>query len=285
MKPSSSGKSLQDAAQELDADEDALYGILKEFWASGLADDIDRANVPSMNSVFPTGAGTAKAREIATASTNAGKRRLALRNGIVDWLSSVGEPSGLSDFVDDPRASFFGVPYTQDELSAAAEYLQDKEMVKGYAAWGGEILRPSLTSDGIDCADSYSADVQSYLNRSQTVANNTNVTVHGSTGVNIAANSNYVNQSVGISQETVNKIKKIVDSFQQARPLLELDAENDTKLTQVVADIQAEVDRPVPDTNKLKGFLQTLHSIGVGAAGDALGSVLGDAVMAVMGSF
>jgi hypothetical protein len=63
-----------------------------------------------MNSVFLTGAGSATAREIATASKNGGKRGIAIRNGIVDWLSSVGEPSALSDFLKDPRAAYFTSP-------------------------------------------------------------------------------------------------------------------------------------------------------------------------------
>lgn len=75
--PANSGHSLQDAAQVLGADADLLYGILKEFWDSGLARDTERTMVTVMNSVFLTGAGSATAREIATASKNGGKRRIA----------------------------------------------------------------------------------------------------------------------------------------------------------------------------------------------------------------
>jgi hypothetical protein len=170
-------------------------------------------------------------------------------------------------------------------VSAASVYLQDKEIIKGIGSWGGELLRPSLTSDGIDCADAHSSDIQAYLNRSQGLAGNIHVTVHGSTGVNIAANSQHVNQSVGISQKTVNDIQNLLGSFQQAREMLKLDTEQDAELTQVVDEITAEIDRPVPNGNKLKGFLQTLHSIGVNAAGSVLGSVLGEHALTVMNSF
>jgi hypothetical protein len=103
--------------------------------------------------------------------------------------------------------------------------------------------------------------------------------------VNIATHSQHVNQSVGISQENVNDIQNVVKSFQQARELLQLDAEQDAELTQVAEEITAEITRPVPDAGKLKSFLQTLHSIGVNAAGGAIGSVLGEHALTVMGSF
>lgn len=280
-----SGHSLEDAGKVLDAEPDVLYGILKEFWDSGLAKDTERANVPSMNSVFLTGEGSATARKVAAASNNGGKRRSAIRNGIVDWLSSVGEPSAISDFLNNSRASFFGEPYTPDEMSAAATYLADKGIVKGIGSWGGELLRPSLTSEGLDCADSYACDVQAYLNRSQGLGGNTHVTVTGSTAVNIAAHSQHVNQSVGISQDNINDIENVVRSFQQARELLQLDADQDAELTQVTKEITAEIASPAPDAGKLKGWLQALHSIGVNAAGGAIGSVLGEHALTVMSSF
>jgi hypothetical protein len=155
-----SGHSLGDAGKALDADADVLYGILKEFWDSGLAKDSERMMVPTMNSVFLTGEGSATARKIATASKDGGKRRSAMRNGIVDWLSSVGGASGLSDFLEDPRASFFGVPYSEDDVIAAGDYLKEKGIIKGFGTASGELVRPSLTSEGLDCADSYACDVQ-----------------------------------------------------------------------------------------------------------------------------
>lgn len=281
-----SGHSLEDAGKTLDADASVLYGILKEFWDSGLARDSERMMVPAMNSVFLTGAGSAAARKIATASKDGGKRRSAIRNGIVDWLSSVGEPSALSDFLEDSRASFFGVPYTQDEMSTAAKYLADKGIVKGIGAWGGELVRPSLTSEGLDCADSYDGNVQKYLQRGEQQAGHKTVNfIKNWQGVNIAAHSQHVNQSVGISQKNVNDIQNVAESFRQARELLKLDAEQDAELTQVAEEIAAEIARPAPDAGKLKGFLQTLHSIGVNAAGGAIGSVLAEHALTVMGSF
>jgi hypothetical protein len=282
--PSNGGRSLDDAWRVLGADPDTLYGILREFWESGLAKDTDRANVPTMNSVFLTGTGSAAAREIAAASRNVGKRRVGIRNAIVDWLNSVGEPAELSDFLGDPRGSFFGVSYTQNEMDAAEEYLLDKDIITGIKTSGG-LVRPKLTSYGLDCADGHSSDVQAYLNRSQALTGSTHVTVMGSTGVNVAANSTNVTQSMAVAQETINEIQKIVESFQQSRNLLGLDGENDSRLTVLSGEILEEIARPSPDKNKLKGFLESLHSIGVSGAGSALGSVLGQAALTLMGSF
>jgi hypothetical protein len=280
--PSNSGHTLDDAGQALGAAPDTLYGILREFWDSGLAKDTDRAHVPSVNSVFLTGTGSATAREIAVASNNVGKRRIAIRNGIVDWLNSEGGPSDLSAFLADPRGSFFGVPYSENEVEAAEDYLLDKKLITGFNTAGG-LIRPKLTSDGFDCADGHSSDVQAYVNRSQGLSS-THVTVTGSTGVNVAAHSSNVTQSIAVTQETINEIQKMVESFQQSRSLLGLDAENDSKLTVLSGEILDEIALPAPDKNKLKGFLESLHSIGVSGAGSALGSVLGQAALTLMSS-
>lgn len=279
-----SGHSLEDAGKALGPEPDVLYGILKQFWDSGFAKDTERANVPSLNSVFLTGEGSATARKIAAASNNGGKRRTAIRNGIVDWLSSVGEPYGLSDFLQDPRAAFFGVPYTEDELIAAGDYLHDKGIIKGIQTGSGEFVRPSLTSEGLDCADGHSSDVQAYLNRSQTLGGDTLISVSDSYGVNIANRSSHVSQSVGITREKINEIQQLVASYEQARMPLLLDAENDSRLTELSEEILEEISKPVPDKSKVKGFLESLHNIGVSGAGNALGSVLGQAALNLMGS-
>lgn len=280
--PSSSGQSLQDAGQALNADDDVLYRILQEFWDAGLAKDVDRANVPSMNSVFLTGAGSRASREISAARSNTAKRRMALRDGVVDWLDSGKNPAELADFLHDVRASFFGIPYTAEEVDAAGTYLLAKGIVTGRVNGGGDVLWPQLTSEGIDCAEGHSADVQAYLNRQHSMGGITTVTVSDSTGVNVAAGSSNVNQTLGISQEKINDIRQLVESFRQSRSLIGLDDQKNAELTELSSEILDEISRPAPDKNKLKGLLGSLQSIGVSGAGNALGSVLGQAALTLM---
>ena len=133
-----------------------------------------------------TPVGRAFADDLRASRSNKQHRRSACRNAMVDWLYSrdaVSPPGVVRDrMLQDQRGYFFAEPFTADDLDAAAAWLHRQGLVGGRMiaqAQGPVVLY--LTDTGVKCAEDFSSDTGTYLERQQ----------HRGSGptVNINANS------------------------------------------------------------------------------------------------
>lgn len=119
-----------------------------------------------------TPAGRAFVDELQAARSNKQRRRSACRDAMVDWLYSrdAVSPPGVdrARMLQDQQGYFFAEPFTEDDLDAAAAWLQRQGLVRGTMineAQGPVVLY--LTDTGVKCAEDFSSDTSAYLERQQ----------------------------------------------------------------------------------------------------------------------
>lgn len=146
------------------------------------------------------------------------RRTQQIRDDVLDWLYDIylsdGIAYGMSDFFKHDKAHFFGEPYTEKELLRATRWLKDEDYVKGIGAFGGELIRPELTTKAVKTIET-GKSVNDLLTSAG--VNVTEVHVQGSSGVNIAVDSSNVTQSNTLTQGQIEQVERMLG---QVRALL-----------------------------------------------------------------
>jgi hypothetical protein len=122
----------------------------------------------------PEGRAVSEALQAARGSRQ--RQRSACRDAMVDWLYSVDavSPPGVvrDAMLQDPRRnSYFGEPFSADDLDAAAAWLQRQGLAGGAMieqAQGPVVLY--LTDAGVRCAEEFGSNTEGYVRSQQHVA-------------------------------------------------------------------------------------------------------------------
>jgi hypothetical protein len=155
-------------------------------------------------------------------------------------------------FTGDGAPTFYGDPFTDLEIDEAFVYLRERNLVAGTAAWGGTLVRPRLTSDGVECAEDEEGDVRRFLTRSvpeSTVSpGQTHYYYFGSVGQ--AAFGQNIQQTLnqGMTPEQLR------ETFAAMRDVLaELPpSEEREDLTIVLQDLESEATSPEPNAKAVE---------------------------------
>ncbi|MDQ4490718.1 hypothetical protein RBS60_10965 [Sinomonas sp. ASV486] len=204
------------------------------------------------------------AREFQQLQTDPVRRYKEARDALLRWLYeanlSGSAPSGVQDFLLSPTSSYLGSQYTEDEVRRAADWLLEKGYIKGHRTYVGSLLRPSITSAGIDAVETVQSASAALTGAGITV-NNINVT--GSQGVNLSVASSHVNQSNTLTQNQVDEVAKVIDS---ARALLNsssmgISRDAEAEARGVVDDLDEEIQQESPRTGIIKGLVAKLADL------------------------
>lgn len=140
-----------------------------------------------------TAQGLATAEKADAARADPRLRAQALRQGMITWLADrengAAAPPDWRPFLYDPRSSFHGDLFSNDELVREAQYLAEHGLIRGLADQHDTNLGwtcPRLTAKGRDCNDDYGGNVAESLKpEPPTRATHINVATSPGTQINV----------------------------------------------------------------------------------------------------
>lgn len=212
-------------------------------------------------------------------TSNQPSRAWRIKRAVLRWIDDqgnkgAGSPSPTPESVA-AYANWDLEPISEDEIAAATEYLSEEGLIKGIGSWGGGVLRPKITSKGQLMVAS---GRELYEDPSSGTTYSSTVTVHGSSGVAVAANSNNVEQNVSVN--TAERANALADAIAAARDSI-ADPEAQEAAAELEREIRQEAAAQAPDRTRLAVLAREAMQKVATAAGTALGSGVIDAALAL----
>lgn len=237
--------------------------------AEGLANPPE-GMVASANSAWLTAAGRRLASGWDANRRSVRRRRSACRDAMLDWLYEVPQrPTDARGLLVDTRGWFFGQQFTDANVGEAVTHLHGIGLVEASTIAEGPPVQPFLSEEGKECVERYDSSVAAYLDRKR--GGGTNISVTGSQGVNVAADSAGAQQSVTITSNTRQQLVQIADALDATRPVLGLSTEDDERAQAIVLRLRDEAERDEGDPSKMQRLLQDVRTIAVSGSGSAAG--------------
>lgn len=145
-------------------------------------------------------------------------RRVELRDLFLRWIyaetqiNDVHMPA-VDDFLASD-ASYLGIPFTENDLDKALEWLKSNEYVSGVGSWGRALLRGTITAKGISVVERG----QSVMDSAESTSIVNNMTVHGP--ANIANQSPGTHQTIVQDSAWASQLLTHLEAVHQALPTL-----------------------------------------------------------------
>ncbi|WP_332603602.1 hypothetical protein [Arthrobacter sp. S2(2024)] len=234
------------------------------FWPTIEGIDSVRVDQPGIDAVV----------EFGELKRDSRRRTQEIRDAILNWLYDLylsdRHALAISEFLNSWRGNFLGLPYTEGELDRAVQWLRDEEYLDGHGTWGGELLRPNITTRGIRTIET-GQSVNKLLTSAGVTVNE--VHVQGSQGVNIAVASSNFTQSNTLSQEQIEQVEKILGSVRAmlSPGVLGVTDEVAAQGSVVAVEIEQELQSPTPGAGRVKALLFKLAELA--ATGTIQGTV------------
>jgi hypothetical protein len=199
------------------------------------------------------------------------RRNLAARDAVVRWLYARPghEASGVEPMTADPGYLYEAEPFTITDLNAALTYLVNAGLVAGVAAFGAPVVRPRLTSKGVDCAEQFGGSVSDYVRRSAGGDTQHHVNFNGAVSGNVSWSSEHVTQTATTGL-AATELLSVVRAIAEALPVLGLSTEQADQVRSDLSMIEGELATKQPDRNLIK----TLMGRAAAALGTATTSAL-----------
>lgn len=163
--------------------------------------------------VLATPEGRAFTEGLQAARGNKQRRRSACRDAMVDWLYSceaMCPPGVVRDMMlqDLQRGYWFAEPFSADDLDAAAAWLRRQGLVDGTGV--GQTQGPVilyLTDTGVKCAEDFSSDTGTYLERQQNRGTGPTVNIgSNSAPFQVAGDNARQVQNIGIRADDLRQL-------------------------------------------------------------------------------
>lgn len=111
-----------------------------------------------------TAAGRLHVEEVKRLRSDRAARRAACRQAVLLWLDGDGHgAAGTDRFGSTWHYTFYGTPFSQDEIDEAVAYLMERGLLEGTKTWGPVVVRPALTALGLECVERNQGDVHAFL--------------------------------------------------------------------------------------------------------------------------
>lgn len=215
------------------------------------------------------------AEEFEALRNNKRKRAAAIRDLMLEWLHDEymdGNNSPVIDgFLESRHGSFYGLPFTEDEMTHTSYWLRDEGYINGDSSFGGPIARPSLTTKGVKAVEhgtSVSAPADSGVGN---VNNNYNVHVSNSHDFNLAAGSPGAVQSNTLTVAQAEEAKKVAEAFRAMMPMFGLSTDDEHQGIEIRDELEGELVQPDPNSGKIKALIG--KAVEVAALGTTSGVV------------
>ncbi|WP_269939233.1 hypothetical protein [Arthrobacter sp. HY1533] len=271
-------ESLYRGGHLLNADERAMDADLAAFKARGWVDYF--ASVAGIDEVVLKQPGADAGEAFEKFRTNPRNRVPAARDALVQWLYDEYLDGNsypvINRFSESAFENFYGVPFTWPEVIRACTWLHSEGFIAGTRTNAGVVPRPSITPKGIRFVEGR-ASVNDQHNGGVTTVTNNHLKVEGSSGVNVALNSQNVNQSNSVTIEQIEQTTKFIGSARSLVPALGLDGDQQERALQVIGELEVESTSTAPNQGRLKQLMGKVLEIVV--TGTATG--VADALVAM----
>lgn len=276
----STSKAVAEVTAELGLRVDVGERAAESFIAAGLVDREQLTLDGYTNQLFLL---TSKGRALATrfrrmsdVRQSKRDRNRAARMAMLDWLYSVDTPSKISDMLEDPRAWFYGQPFSEPEIASAADYLMDSSLITGTKIWGAEVLRPSLTTEGHRVVEQSDADpeIQSQRAVSQSIGS---LTVYGNAAIQSSDVQQNAEQTIRIRHQAAGDVAgalRLLVAFGELPSGLRREAVDLSEEFQTASQADDDGTQAVEQVGKLRALAGRLGEAGASAAASQFGTSL-----------
>ncbi|GAA4678415.1 hypothetical protein GCM10025780_24110 [Frondihabitans cladoniiphilus] len=199
------------------------------------------------------------------------ERRIDLRDVYLRWLYEEIEVHDRYPTRDDFLKSgltYFGLPYTEQDVSKAATWLREGRFIEGQGTWGDDSpIHPTLTAKGLFTVENNRS--VSDPAPSSAVTNTYTAHIHGS--ANVVQGGENVQQTLTNNAEWAVEATKMADAVDQSLPALgeEIQREVAAANEELRGELASE-----SEPGRVRGIVKSMiNSLGKGGAG-ALGGIL-----------
>jgi len=251
---------ILECAESLGLNMDEAFTIVWATRDAGLSQDGSGFGAPAFRL---TAAGLAYVREMRQRRDDPAQRAAACRTALLRWfyrqhLATVHFPI-TGEFGQSDDAQHEGTRFTDVEIQHAAEYLADKNLIKGVsvAEMRGPV-RAEITTEGIDCVTDWSGDVARYLHDKRGYGPTTNY--HGpvfnakADGNQFAWQNRDVTQIAGGQTVTAGyePLAAAVADLIRSLPTLGLSPQDQQDVQDVAEEIAGEIVQDQPNPGRLR---------------------------------
>jgi hypothetical protein len=171
-------------------------------------------------------------------------------------------------FAQEASAVWEGVQFTSIEIQDAAEYLSDKELIKGVSVdqLRGPV-RAEITTSGIDCVTDWEGDVAEFLRGQR--AGGPSITTHGpciagdANGANMAwENSGGVTQNHSTGDQVAPGFEALAEAVAEILKQLSaygLSPDDQQDAEDAANEVLAEVTKPQPEPRRVRRAVAALR--------------------------
>lgn len=215
---------------------------------------------------YPTAEGRSQVEELRDRRANRGLRRRLCRDELLRWLDSSGATDvGTRVSRDKFDVAPDGLPFTEKDSHAAAEYLKLNGLIESFPADGRHLLL-WITDRGQECRDE-GGDVAAFVKEGEASSVSQVFHISGS-GNNVAAALGDNNEvTANLSAFDAEKAIEFAAAVWQALPQLGLDRD---QVSALIADIEQR-----DDPTRAQRATATLQTLLVGTTTGTLGQMLG----------
>ncbi|MFI8446314.1 hypothetical protein [Streptomyces erythrochromogenes] len=217
--------------------------------------------------------------ELRIRRSNGPARTAALRLYLIRWLYDSylndGRLTSTSEFLTSDRCRFAGQAFSEREVSRTVGYLDAAGLIDGVRIdQTDHLLRPCLTSKGVDCAESEKS-VSEFLNPTPPASTTFNVRINGSQNVAVGTQSNF-SQTNGsnIDPAALAQLAHFANVAREGLASYGMDADQQVEVSQIADDLEAEATSDTPDRGRLRRLNDRLVEALSPAAGSALGGIV-----------
>lgn len=222
------------------------------------------------NDVTITQQGVDAADEFRSFITDPRKRNIAARDAVLQWLYDEhlhGRSSpNIARFTISKYGKFYGDDFTETEISQATRILRERQFIRGTAAMGGSVIRPEITALGIQKIEDQETPPAVAASEGAPVIN-----INNSGSMNLTTGGNNVSQSITLTSNQVDDVRKVATALREMLPILGIPAERQAEVVEVATELEQETNDPAPAPGRLKSLLNRMME--VLALGTAEGAV------------
>lgn len=198
----------------------------------------------------------------------------ACSQALLWWLDSLpeGTRATTTGFLADVRASYYGEPYSRSIIANAVREQREAGAIHRGGSWQDGLLMAELTATGRLIISRHNGDVDEWsATRSSAGAV---ITVHGSTGVNIANHSPNSRQ-VAIANTGLNQqVAELADALEQVLPMLKMPPTTESDAKDLVTQLRNAANEVGADPTRARQIVVATRDFLVGATSSAAGAAL-----------
>ncbi|SDN47560.1 hypothetical protein SAMN05660642_04911 [Geodermatophilus siccatus] len=211
------------------------------------------------------------------------RRRQAARDAFLHWLFDCtldgNEYPDSDDFSSSKYGAYYGEPFTEQDISAASQWLRDEGYLHGTTLASGDVVNAMITTRGqkvVESERSVNAETQQPAPYSVTTVN-----ITGS-GNNVAANSSNVSQTttVQMTEDNSRQLLGLAESLAQLTNsgLLGLTEDQSREAALVVESLRETAELEAAPGGDVRTLLDKAKEVALAGTGTAIGQTLVAAV-------